>query len=391
MEELICRERKGTGCAKWDNLSRNGFTRDDLCGLWVADMDFACPLSVRKAIADFADFGVFGYDSVPDGYYESFIRWQKERHGADIKKEWIRYSPGVVAAFNYLVQIFTEEGDAVIIQTPVYYPFMKAVTENGRKLVTNELVRRDGAYGIDLEDFEEKIRENGVKAFILCSPHNPVGRVWTREELEGMLSVCARYDVFVIADEIHQDFELTKKRQIPVLTLGDTLCRVAVLTAPSKTFNMAGLKNSIVQIPDETIRKRWDEYTGRLHVAQGNSIGYRAAAAAYTGGGQWLDQVLEVVRGNYELLKKILRENAPEAQLYPLEGTYLAWLDLGAYVREEELAPFLEDTCGLAFDYGKWFGGDSEGFVRINLATEREKIEAAANALAAGIRAGSRA
>ena len=384
-ETLIYRDRRGTGCIKWDNLSRYGFTRDDLLGLWVADMDFACPEGVRKAIKEAAEFGVFGYDEVPEGYYEAFLKWQKTRHNVDIERDWIRYSPGVVAAFNYMIQLMTDEGDAVIVQTPVYYPFLKAVTENGRKLVTNELVRRDGTYSIDFTDFEAGIRENHVKAFILCSPHNPVGRVWTEEELGKMLEICRRYDVFVISDEIHQDFVFEGFKQIPVLSMPERGARVAAITAPSKTFNIAGLKNSVVMIPDPEIRKAWDEYLGRLHVGQGNSIGYIAAAAAYTEGGGWLDAVLARGGKNYELLGGILSERAPKAVLYPLEGTYLAWVDLGAYVRQEELPAFLEDKCHLAFDYGKWFGGEADGFIRVNLATREENIRAAAEAIAAGV------
>ena len=385
MEELIYRDRHGSGCAKWDDLSHKGFTRDDLLGLWVADMDFASPLAVRDVIRQFAEFGVFGYDSVPEGYYDAFIKWQKERHGVDIQRDWIRYSPGVVAGFNYLVQLFTSEGDAVLIQTPVYYPFMKAVTDNGRKLVCNELARENGQYGIDFRDFEAKILENHVKAFILCSPHNPVGRVWREEELRKMLDICSRHEVFVIADEIHQDFVFEGNRHVSVSALAGCGCRYAVLTAPSKTFNIAGLKNSLIVIPDDEIRKCWDHYTGRLHVSQGNSIGYLAAEAAYSKGEEWLSAILETVRSNYELLKEKCRREAPGIVIYPLEGTYLAWLDLSAYVDEKHLAEFMEDVCHLACDYGTWFGGESAGFIRMNLATRRENIEAAARAICEGI------
>ena len=378
MEKLILRDRRGTGCFKWDNLSLSGFGRDDLKGLWVADMDFACPEAVRNALKEAAEFGVFGYNREPEYYYDAFIGWERRRHQLEVKRDWIRFSPGVVAAFNYCVQLFTEPGDAVIIQTPVYYPFSRAVIDNGRKLVTNELVKGSRAYSVDFEDFEQKIIENDVKAFILCSPHNPVSRVWTEEELMQMLEICSRRGVFIIADEIHQDFVFDGHRQVPFLSISGGYERCLALTAPSKTFNLAGLKNSIVLIPEEKIRREWDAFMELRKLSSGNSLGYVAAAAAYAHGDEWLEAILKTVWGNYGILCGTFTKNAPQITVYPLEGTYLAWVDIGKYIGKRDLAGFMENTCGLAVDYGVWFGGKAEGCMRINLAAGSGLIAEAA-------------
>ncbi len=382
MEELIFRDRRGTNCLKWNHLTENGFRREGLLGMWVADMDIASPRSVREVLREMAEFGVFGYDRVPESYTDAFLWWEKTRHGLDCPREWIRYSPGVVAGFNWLVRILTEPGEAVIIQTPVYYPFSRAVTDNGRKLVTSGLVRKDGRYVVDFEDFERKIRDNGVKAFILCSPHNPVGRVWTEEELLRMLEICRKYGVHVISDEIHQDIVIGDHRQIPTLSLAGPGDRVTALTAASKTFNLAGFRNSFVILPDEEIRGKYDSFTSLLHIGSGSAAGYAAVEAAYRGGGEWLESLLELVRGNYAAVRDCLAERAPEAVVYPLEGTYLAWIDLSAYTDQEHLPDLMENRCGIAADYGVWFGGSSEGFVRLNLATSPAVAAQAASAVA---------
>lgn len=381
MEELIYRDRRGTNCSKWNGLGKK-FSRDDLMGLWVADMDFAAPQCVRDALREKVEFGVFGYDNVPESYYQAFIHWEKTYHGYEVRREWLRYSPGVVAAFNWFVQLLAQPGDAVLIQTPVYYPFMFAALDNGCRLVKNELVNTGGVYTVDFADFERKIVEERVKVFLLCSPHNPVGRVWHREELRQMLDICKAHGVHVIADEIHHDFVYGENRHTPAATVGNYDDILVTLTAPSKTFNLAGLKNSIIIIPDETLRRSYDVYTGKLHTANGNSFGVAAAEAAYTGGRPWLESVLKTVWGNYEILRTELLPQKPDIVLSPLEGTYLAWLDLGAYVKPEELEARVEGQCGLAMDYGSWFGGNAPCHVRMNLATRPENIRHAASMLA---------
>ena len=381
MEELIYRDRRGTNASKWNRLSPR-FTREDLLGLWVADMDFAAPACVREALHKQVDFGVFGYDVTPDAYYEAFLHWEKTYHGYEPQRAWLRYSPGVVAGFNWLIQLLTKPGDGVLVQTPVYYPFLSAATDNGCRLVENELVNTAGVYTVDLADFERKLTEEHVKVFLLCSPHNPVGRVWRREELAAMLELCRVHGVYVISDEIHHDFTHGSHKHIPAATVGEYDDMLVTLTAPSKTFNLAGLKNSVVIIPDEKLRKAWDSYTGKLHTATGGSFGVIAAQAAWEGGRPWLEQVLQTVEGNYELLRTELVPRKPELILSPLEGTYLAWLDLGAYVKPQEMAAAVEGRCGLAVDYGAWFGGHAPCHIRINLATRPENIRQAIQSLA---------
>lgn len=381
MEELIYRDRRGTNASKWNRLSPR-FTREDLLGLCVADMDFAAPACVREALHKQVDFGVFGYDVTPDAYYEAFLHWEKTYHGYEPQRAWLRYSPGVVAGFNWLIQLLTKPGDGVLVQTPVYYPFLSAATDNGCRLVENELVNTAGVYTVDLADFERKLTEEHVKVFLLCSPHNPVGRVWRREELAAMLELCRVHGVYVISDEIHHDFTHGGHKHIPAATVGEYDDMLVTLTAPSKTFNLAGLKNSVVIIPDEKLRKAWDSYTGKLHTATGGSFGVIAAQAAWEGGRPWLEQVLQTVEGNYELLRTELVPRKPELILSPLEGTYLAWLDLGAYVKPQEMAAAVEGRCGLAVDYGAWFGGHAPCHIRINLATRPENIRQAIQSLA---------
>ena len=381
MEEWIYRDRRGANASTWNRLSPR-FTREDLLGLWVADMDFAAPACVREALHKQVDFGVFGYDVTPDAYYEAFLHWEKTYHGYEPQRAWLRYSPGVVAGFNWLIQLLTKPGDGVLVQTPVYYPFLSAATDNGCRLVENELVNTAGVYTVDLADFERKLTEEHVKVFLLCSPHNPVGRVWRREELAAMLELCRVHGVYVISDEIHHDFTHGGHKHIPAATVGEYDDMLVTLTAPSKTFNLAGLKNSVVIIPDEKLRKAWDSYTGKLHTATGGSFGVIAAQAAWEGGRPWLEQVLQTVEGNYELLRTELVPRKPELILSPLEGTYLAWLDLGAYVKPQEMAAAVEGRCGLAVDYGAWFGGHAPCHIRINLATRPENIRQAIQSLA---------
>lgn len=377
-EQLIFRDRRGTNAMKWNYLDRIGFKGENLLGMWVADMDFASPECVRRALREAADFGVFGYDAAPKEYHEAFIAWEKERHGLEIDREWIRFSPGVVTGFYWLVKMLTEPGDSVLIQTPVYYPFMSAIEDQGRKLVRSELVNTNGIYTVDFEDFERKITEEAVRVFILCSPHNPIGRIWTRSELAKMLEICRRHSVKVISDEIHHDFELGGHKHTPTLAVGDYGDMVTMLTAPSKTFNLAGLQNSFVILPDKDIRDRYDAALRDVHIMGGNSLGNVAAAAAYTGGADWLESVLRTVEDNDALFRARLAEGLPKAVISPLEGTYLLWVDLSDYVAAEDIKTVMEERCGLALDYGTQFGGNAPCHIRVNLATDGAVVEEAA-------------
>lgn len=373
MPEYI--ERKGTSCAKWDGLEQT-FGADGLLPFWVADMDFRVDSHIEDALRAYLDTGAYGYYTVPDSYYDAFIEWEKTVHGLSVEREWIRYSPGVVSGFHFAVQVLTRPGDAVIATAPVYYPFMHAAESNGRRLICSELINKDSRYFIDFEDFEKKIEENSVRAFILCSPHNPVSRIWSEDELKTLLDICRRHDVAVISDEIHHDLVFGGSRHIPTLSLADENERVIMFTSASKTFNIAAFQNSFAVIKDPDLRKEWDSFIGGIRTGSGNPMGYIASEAAYRYGKAWLDDVKETIYGNYLYIREQFAENLPDIRVTPLEATYLAWVDLGAYVKAGGLEDFIQNRCRLAFDYGSWFGGDGSGsFIRINLATSRENIE----------------
>jgi len=370
-------ERRNTNSVKWDGQT-GMYGQEGLLPMWVADMDFQAPEAVIKALCNYASLGVFGYYIAPDAYYNAFIKWEKENHNYEVSKEWIRFSPGVVTGFNWIVQCMTEPGDAVIVTTPVYYPFMNAVKDNNRVLITSDLINENGTYSIDFADFEKKITENNVKLFIFCSPHNPVGRVWTKAELKTLLDICRKHNVFVISDEIHHDLVYSDNKHIPSLTVGDYDDMMIMLTAPSKTFNLAACQNSVIVIPDDNARQKWDEHVGKCHITSGNSFGYVAAAAAYEEGLDWLKEVREIIYGNFLYMKETFLKELPGVIVSPLEGTYLAWVDMGKYLKPEELSNFMQEKCGLAFDYGDWFGGERFGtFIRMNLATSRKNVEIA--------------
>ncbi len=388
-EPILYVDRKGTHCEKWDGLGER-FGREDLLALWVADMDFRVPQCVLEAEKDYLDTGVFGYYHPSEGYYQAFMDWEQERHGYSVQREWLRFSPGVVPAINWLIQIFTEPQDRVLVLTPVYYPFLHAVRDNERTLVACQLVHQDGQYSVDLAAFEAAIAENQVRMFIMSSPHNPVSRVWRREELTAMLDICKKHGVLVLSDEIHQDLTFDGHKHIPSATAWDYSHMVITLTAASKTFNLAGCQNAFVVLPDAKLRKEYDAFTKRIHIREGNPFGYIAVEAAYRGGKAWLQQVQEIIWNNYGYLREQLAIHLPKACVTPLEGTYLMWVDFAAYLQPEEMERFFEETCGIAVDYGAWFEGDGQSHIRINLATSRENVEKAFSSILQGLQAWGR-
>mgnify|MGYP000130085536 FL=1 len=387
MSQVIYKDRLGTDCNKWDGCEEK-FGDENLLPLWVADMDFEAPSCVKQALKKYVDFGVFGYYQIPNRYYEAFINWEKTYHDYDVKKEWIRFAPGVVPAFNWLIHILTNERDGVLITPPVYYPFKDAVVNNNRTLVESPLMRLEDHYELDYEDFERKIKEQNVKLFIFCTPHNPVGRVWKRDEIVKVLDICKKYGVYVIADEIHQDIIMDGYQKVTAAATGNYDEIMVTLTAATKTFNLAGCQNSIVVIPNESLRKRYDDYLTRLRITGGNAFGYIAVQSAYDGGRKWLDEVLNIIEENYHLMKSVLEEKLPKVWIPKLEGTYLMWIDLGAYVSADEIESVIQKDCGLAVDYGSWFGGESYGtFIRVNLATREENIRLAAEKIVEALEA----
>ena len=344
-------DRRGTGCEKWDGQEKT-FGEGGLLGLWVADMDFKTAPCVRQALERLVDVGVFGYNFPPEGYYTAFADWQWEHHGYAVDRKWLRFTPGVVTGLNLLVQTLTEVQDAVIILSPVYYPFANAVRNNDRRLIECPLVNDGGAYSVDFARFERDIAENDVRAFILCSPHNPVGRVWTGEELRRMLDICRKHDVKVIADEIHNDFVFAPHTHHCAATVGSYDDILVTLMAPSKTFNLAG-----------------------------NMFGYVAAEAAYRGGAAWFDEVKDAIWANYTFVRDTLAEQLPKAVVTELQGTYLLWIDFGAYLAPGELEDFFQHRCRLAVDYGRWFGPGADTMIRLNLATNHDTVQKATDAI----------
>ena len=385
MEEIKYVDRVGTDCSKWDSMDAR-FGDNDLMALWVADMDFMAAECVRKAAREYADFGIYGYYKVPDAYYQNFIDWEEKYHHCHIEKQWLRFSPGVVSPINWYVNMKTKPGDGIIVLTPVYYPFLDAIRDNGRQLISCDLVRKDKVYHIDYADFEKKIVDNKVKLFILSSPHNPVGRVWKKEELEQLLAICRKHQVFVVADEIHHDLIMPGYEHTEILNIPGYTDMLVVLTAGSKTFNLAGCKNSFVILPDEKLRQEYDDFLAALRIRGGNAFGYVAVAAAFGSGRPWLEGVIDIIHKNAQYVEETLAEKLPKAVVSPLEGTYLQWVDLGAYVKPNETQELIQNKCRLAVDYGEWFGGERFGsFIRLNLATSPENIKEAVSRIVKNI------
>lgn len=370
-------DRKNTNCLKWDALDVR-FGDPDLTAMWVADMEFKTPECVVEALTERVAHGVYGYAIIPDSYYEAVINWHQKRHKYTLKREWFRHCYGVVPTLYWLVNAFTEVDDSILILTPVYYPFHNAIKDNRRKLVRSELVRSEnGEYSMDFADIEKQIIDNKVKMFILCNPHNPAGKVWTEEELAQILSICQKHEVLVIADEIHQDIIPGQKEFIAAARVNDGafLDNMIIVNAASKTFNLACLLNSNMFIPNAELRAKYDAYAKCVNQIEPNILGLVATEAGYRGGEEWLDNLLDVIRDNYNYFVAELTKHCPEVVISPLEGTYLLWVDLRAYIGSENVKEFMQDKCRVAIDYGEWFSDKCHGFVRFNLATDPQIVK----------------
>ena len=368
--------RKGTHSVKWD-ARKAYFGSEDLLPMWVADMDFPVPVELVEAIKRRADHPLYGYTIRPDSYFKSFIRWVKDRHEWEIKKDWVLFSPGVVPALNFIVQAFSKPGDKILIQPPVYHPFFFSVENNHREMVFNQLKLVNGRYEMDFDDLESKLP--GVKMILLSNPHNPVGRAWTQEELMQLAELCIMHKVLIISDEIHSDLALPGFKHIPVASLGDEIAaNTLTCMAPSKTFNLAGLSTSSMIISDPAKRANFEEYLDRFHITGGNVFGMVASEAAYLHGKDWLDQVLEYIQGNFDFLDNFLKENLPMLHLTPAEATYLAWLDFSALKMDGDgLKSFLINKAKVGLNDGRTYRDGGEGFQRMNLACPRSILEEA--------------
>lgn len=368
--------RKNTGSVKWDTMKEHGVS-EDILPLWVADMDFKAPEGVIKALSERVEHGIFGYTLPTDSYYDAVINWMDRRHNWKIEKDWIIIAPGIVPAIHFAVHTYTKEGDGVLIQRPVYHQFTEAVLNNGRKLINSPLVRKGDRYEMDFEDFEKKIVDNNVKLFILCSPHNPVGRVWTREELKTMGDICLEYNVLVVADEIHHDLVFKGNKHIPFASLGSEYSNICITcTSASKTFNIAGLHISNIIIENKMILKRLNTYLESIALTMSNIFGIIGTEAAYNTGEAWLEELIDYVEGNKKLVQKFLGEKFPMIKVIDSEGTYLLWIDFsGLDMEKEELEKFLVEEAKLWLSGGYIYGEEGRGFERINIACSRSSIE----------------
>lgn len=350
---------------------------EDVIPLWVADMDFRSPKEVCDVIAEAGKFGIFGYAGVHDDYFEAIHAWMLKRHGWDVKEEWMVRIPGVVCAIATAVRALTEEGDDVMIMQPVYHPFKNVLVANNRKVVKHCLkTGEDGRFHIDFQEMERQIAEEDVKMLVLCTPHNPGGRIWDKEELEKIADICLRHQVYVVADEIHHDFILPGHTFTEWASVSEEMNQHSLIcTAPSKTFNIAGLGLSNIFIPNEEIRKAFEKEISRASIEAGNVIALDACKAAYTYGENWLDELLEYLEGNVALVRSFLKENLPQIKLMEPDGTYLIWLDFSALGMDSDaLDEFLIHKAKVWLNKGSMFGDGGERCFRMNLGSPRHVI-----------------
>ncbi len=379
-DEVIPREN--TDCSKYDDRA-NRFGRPDVLPMWVADMDFRAPACVREAFLRVIDHGIYGYHLKTDKYYQAIIDWFQRRHHYAVTPQSIFFTPGVVPTLSHLVQALTKEGDGIILQPPVYFPFFWAIEVNERRVLQNQLLETRGEYAIDFDDLETKARE--ATMLILCSPHNPVGRVWRREELERIADICLRHDVIILSDDIHNDLVSGAHRHVPIASLSPEVDRITVTChSASKTFNLAGLSTAYLLINGPELRQAYTEGVAPLHVEALNTFGLKAMEAVFTQGEPWLEELLEYLWGNYEMLCNFLDENLPQVKASPLEGTYLVWLDFRSWDLEDKaLRELLIEKAHLGLHAGPTFGPGGEGFQRMNIACPRQVLRKALDQLRA--------
>lgn len=382
-------ERRGTISAKWDGMEPL-FKTNDLFPMWIADMDFKAPPEVIEALRERLDHGVFGYTRRFEPYREAIAGWMERRHGWRPNTEWIRHTPGVVPALAVSMLAFTQPGDGILVQPPVYYPFFTAITGRGRRVVENPLIFDGERFRMDFEDLERKLDDSSVKMVFLCSPHNPGGRVWTREELEKFASICASRGIIVVSDEIHCDVLFRGTKHTPLAAVSDEIAKLTITTvAPSKTFNIAGLATAAVIIPSKRLRDNYQSVVDFLHIDGGNVFGTIALEAAYNKGDAWLDELTAYLEKNLEFIDAFLAERLPGIKLVRPDGTYVPLLDCRSLnMSGPDLEKLFVEKGGIALDGGHWFGSGGTGFARINIATPRtllkegmERIERAVKSL----------
>ena len=380
-DEII--DRSNTSCLKYDFALDRGYPQG-IQPFWVADMDFRTPDAVIQELVKRSQHGIFGYTDPDTQYKATLQKWFAQHHSWQVEGKELTITPGVVFALATAVRAFTQPGEAVLIQQPVYYPFSEVIRTNNRQLINSPLVYENGSYHIDFADFEEKIKANNVKLFILCSPHNPVGRVWSREELIRMAEICLAHGVIIVSDEIHHEFVRPGHKHTVLASISEEIAQNTVTcTAPSKTFNLAGLQVSNIFIKNDSLRRRFRDEVAAVGYSQPNSLGLFACQAAYAHGEQWLTELKAYLDSNYQKAKALLAEKMPKVHLVEPQGTYLIWLDFRAYnLSDEKLDDIIIHQANLWLDSGHIFGPDGSGFQRINTACPWAVLEKGLNSLA---------
>jgi cystathionine beta-lyase len=368
-------DRFNTRSVKWD-LLKDVFQTEDVLPMWVADMDFQAPQAVNDALIDRAKHGFYGYTVFDQEVKNAIINWIGNRHNWNIESEWISTSPGVINILHMAVQAFTERGDKILIQTPVYTPFYSVIEAHDREVVKNPLIYKDNYYTIDFEDFEKKLK-TGVKAFILCSPHNPVGRVWTRNELKRMAELCLQYDVLILSDEIHADLTFPGVQHIPIASLSDEIAQKTITCmAPSKTFNLAGLQASYAVTPNKEKRTQLEKMFNKQGLFMLSTPAITAMEAAYNEGSEWLDELRTIIKRNEQYVRSMFEKHVPSLKVTKMEGTYLLWIDCSALNMDEKaLKKFMIEKARVGLNAGVDYGEEGKHFMRMNIACPREILE----------------
>lgn len=370
-------ERVGTHSMKWD--SDSAYAQGSVLPMWVADMDFECPAPLVKAVRARAEHPVFGYAHLPAEFAGVTAGWVSRRHGWAIENDWVSFSPGVVPSISAVIQTMTEPGEKVLIQPPVYYPFRNTIEGCGREVAASPLVRRQNRYEMDFEDLERKAADPAVRLMLLCNPHNPVARVYTREELLRVGEICRKYGVFVFSDEIHADFVMSGHRHIPFASLSAEFSQnAATAISPSKTFNMAGLQASCMITENEEVREKFQRQLKKNVQDMISNFGLAAYLAAFSQCDDYCDQLRAYIEGNVRFVSETVRARIPQLGVLEHEGTYLLWLDCRALgLSPESLDRFFWEEAGLSLDSGHWFGREGDGYMRLNLACPRKTVEEA--------------
>lgn len=368
-------DRRNTRSVKWDML-KPIFQTEDVLPMWVADMDFQAPQAVNDALKDRAEHGIYGYTIIDDDVKDSIINWVTKRHDWEIDSDWLSFSPGVVTSLHMAIQAFTEPNDKILIQSPVYTPFYSVIETHNREVVKNPLQQKDNYYHIDFDDFENKLKQ-GVKAFVLCSPHNPVGRVWNKEELQEMARLCLKYDVLILSDEIHGDLIYPNEKHIPIASLSDEIAdQTITCMSPSKTFNLAGLQASYIITTDKEKRDALDKQLGSQGHHMLNTMGNTAMEAAYLHGEEWLDELRTVLKEHQEYVTEMFAENTDVLEVIRSEGTYLLWIDCSAMQMDsKQLKKFMIENAKVGLNTGTDYGEEGKTFMRMNIACPRETLE----------------